>query len=334
MNHLLEAYRLCAAIIAVVAVLIFAALPSAEAQPAGKIHRISFLGLTPGEDTTSMKPLLERLHELGYREGRNMTFEYRSAEGRPERLPHLATEQVGARPDVLIAGFGTLTAQAAKVATTTIPIVFTLVGDPVGAGLVASLGRPGGNATGLSGLTEIGGKQLQLLQELTPGKHMIAVLMNPDTPYTRLALKEINTAADATRTRVQVLEARTADQVPRQFEAAIAAGAGGLLVIPDPLTYSLRRQISDLAAKVRLPAMYPGRDYAEEGGLMSYGVNRRQIYRRAAEYVDRILKGAKPGDLPVEQPTKFELIINLRTAKALGLTIPRSLLVQADEVIE
>jgi putative tryptophan/tyrosine transport system substrate-binding protein len=131
-----------------------------------------------------------------------------------------------------------------------------------------------------------------------------------------------------------LVEARTADQVPRQFEAAIAAGAGGLLVIPDPLTYSLRRQIADLAAKVRLPAMYPGRDYAEEGGLMSYGVNRRQIYRRAAEYVDRILKGAKPGDLPVEQPTKFELIINLRTATALGLTIPRSLLVHADEVIE
>lgn len=334
MNHLLEAYRLCSAIIAVVVVLIFATLPSAEAQQAGKIHRISFLGLTPGEDTTSMKPLLERLHELGYSEGRNMTFEYRSAEGRPERLPPLATELVRARPDVLIAGFGTLTAQAAKVATTTIPIVFTLVGDPVGAGLVASLGRPGGNATGLSGLTEIGGKQLQLLQELIPGKHLIAVLMNPDTPYTRLALKEINAAAETTRTRVQVFEARTADQVPRQFEAAIAAGAGGLLVIPDPLTYSLRRQISDLAAKVRLPAMYPGRDYAEEGGLMSYGVNRRQIYRRAAEYVDRILKGAKPGDLPVEQPTKFELIINLRTAKELGLTIPRSLLVQADEVIE
>ena len=307
---------------------------AARAQQAGKIHRIGFLGLTPGEDTTSMKPLVERLQELGYSEGRNMKLEYRSAEGRPERLPQLATELAGARPDVLIAGFGTLTAQAAKVATTTIPIVFTLVGDPVGAGLVASLGRPGGNATGLSGLIEIGGKQLQLLRELIPGKHTIAVLMNPDTPYTRLALKEINTAAEATRTHVQVLEARTADQVPRQFEVATAAGAGGLLVIADPLTYSLRRQISDLAVKTRLPAMFPGRDYAEEGGLMSYGVNRWQIYRRAAEYVDKILKGAKPADLPVEQPTKFELVINLKTAKALSLTIPPSLLARADQVID
>jgi putative ABC transport system substrate-binding protein len=313
---------------------LLAAPLATEAQRAGKVYRISFLGLTPGEDTTSMKPLLERLHELSYSEGRNMTFEYRSAEGRPERLPLLATELVRASPDVLIAGFGTLTAQAAKAATTTIPIVFTLVGDPVGAGLVASLGRPGGNVTGLSGLTEIGGKQLQLLQELTPGKQVIAVLMNPDTPYTRLALKEISTAAEATRTRVQVLEARTADQVPRQFEAATTAGAGGLLVIGDPLIYSLRQEIAGLSAKVRLPAMYPSRDYAEEGGLISYGANRRQIYRRAAEYVDRILKGAKPADLPVEQPTKFELVINLKTAKALGLTIPPSLLGRADEVIQ
>jgi putative tryptophan/tyrosine transport system substrate-binding protein len=333
-NRLLEVFRLYSAITSVVAVLIFAAPPSAEAQRAGKVHRISFLGLTPGEDTTSMKPLLERLHELSYSEGRNMTFEYRSAEGRSERLPELAADLIRAKPDVLIAGFGTLAAQAAKAATTTIPVVFTLVGDPVGAGLVTSLGRPGGNVTGLSGLTEIGGKQLQLLQELTLGKQVIAALMNPDTPYARLALKEITTAAEATRTHVQVLEVRTADQVPRQFEAAIAAGAGGLLVISDPLTYSLRRQIADLAVKARLPAMYPGRDYAEEGGLVSYGINRRQIYRRAAEYVDRILKGAKPGDLPIEQPTKFELIINLRAAKALGLTIPRSLLIQADEVIE
>jgi len=212
--------------------------------------------------------------------------------------------------------------------------VFTLGGDPVGAGLVASLGRPGGNVTGLSGLTEIGGKQVQLLQELTPGKQVIAVLMNPDTPYTRLALKEINTAAEAMRTRVQVLEARTADQVPRQFEAATTAGAGGLLVIGDPLIYSLRQEIAGLSAKVRLPAMYPSRDYAEEGGLMSYGADRRQIYRRAAEYVDRILKGAKPADLPVERPSKFELVINLKTAKALGLTIPPSLLGRADEVIQ
>jgi putative ABC transport system substrate-binding protein len=175
---------------------------------------------------------------------------------------------LGARtgPDVLITGFGTLTAQAAKAASPTIPIVFILVGDPVSAGLVASLGRPGGNVTGLSGLTEIGGKQLQFLQQLIP----------------------VTAAADATRTRVQVFEARIADQMPRQFEAAITAGASGLLVIADPLTYSHRRQISDLSAKVRLPSMYPSRDCVEEGGLMSYGFNRRLIYRRAAEYVDKI----------------------------------------------
>ena len=263
-----------------------------------------------------------------------MAFEYRSAEGRSDRLPALAMELVRGKPDVLIAGFGTLTAQAAKAATTTIPIVFTTVGDPVGAGLVASLGRPGGNVTGLSGLTELGGKHLQLLQEVTPGKQVVAVLMNPETPFTRSALKEIKTAAAANRTRLEILEARTADQVPRNFQAAVTAGAGGLLVIGDPLLFGLRRDIADLAAKFRLPAVYPSREWAEAGGLMSYGADRRQVYRRAAEYVDRILNGAKPGDLPVERPTKFELAINLKTAKALGLTIPRSLLLQADQVIE
>jgi hypothetical protein len=168
---------------------LLAAPLAAEAQQAGKVYRVCFLALTPGEDTTSMQPLLERLHELGYAEGKNMAFEYRSAEGHPERLSPMARELVRGRPDVFIAGFGTLAAQAAKAATMTIPIVFTTVGDPVGAGLVGSLGRPGGNVTGLSGLTEIGGKHLQLLQELSPGKQVIAVLMNPETPFTRLALR-------------------------------------------------------------------------------------------------------------------------------------------------
>ena len=235
---------------------------------------------------------------------------------------------------MLIAGFGTLTAQAAKAATMTIPIVFTTVGDPVGAGLVASLGRPGGNVTGLSGVTEIGGKHLQLLKELSPGKQVIAVLTNPETPFTRLALKEIKTAAEADGTRLEILEARTADQVPRVLRAAVPAGASGLLVLGDPLTYSLRREIADLSAQLRLPSVYPSREWAEAGGLLSYGAGRRQVYRRAAEYVDRILKGARPGDLPVEQPTKFELVLNLKTAKTLGLTIPPSLLQRADQVIE
>ena len=320
--------------LAVVLALSFFIAPLATvAQPAGK--RISFLALTPGEDSTLMKALVERLHELGYSEGKNMTFEYRSAEGRPEQLPQLAMELVRARPDVLIAGFGTLTAQAAKAATTTIPIVFTNLGDPVGAGLVASLGHPGGNVTGLTDqASDLGGKRLQLLQELLPGRQVIAVLMNPDTPFSRLTLTGIKTAAEAQHTRLEVFEARAADQVSRGFEAMIKAGATNLIVLEDPLTYGIRRQICELAAKFRLPTIYGYKEFIEVGGLMSYGTDRRQLYRRAAEYVDKILKGARPGDLPVEQPTKFELVINLKTAKALGLTIPQSILVRADQIIE
>jgi putative ABC transport system substrate-binding protein len=175
---------------------------------------------------------------------------------------------------------------------------------------------------------------LQLLQEIAPGKQVIAVLLNPETPFAQLALKQIKTAADANRMRLEILEARSSEQLPRLFEAAVSAGAGGLIVLGDPLTFSLRRQIAELSARARVPSVYPSREWAEAGGCMSYGADRRQLYRRAAEYVDRILKGAKPGDLPVEQPTKFELVINLKTAKALGLTIPPSLLARADQVIE
>jgi len=308
---------------------------AAEAQQALKIYRIGFLALVSGEDTGLMKALLERLHELGYSEGKNMAVEYRSADGRPERLPQLAMDLVRANPDVLVAGFGTLAAKAAKAATTTIPIVFTNLGDPVGAGLVMSLGRPGGNITGLTDQArDLQGKRLQILQELTRGNQVIAVLLNPDTPFTALALKEVKSAAEATHIPLKVFEARAVDQVSGKFEDAIKAGAAGLLVLEDPLTYNARRQIADLAAKFRLPTIYGYRDFAEAGGLMSYGADRRQMYRRAAEYVDKILKGAKPADLPVEQPTKFELVINLKTAKALGLTIPQSLLVRADEIIQ
>jgi putative ABC transport system substrate-binding protein len=308
---------------------------AAEAPQAGKIYRIGFLSLTPGENATLMKALLERLQELGYSEGKNMTLEYRSAEGRPEQLPQLAMELVRAQPDVLIAGFGTLTAQAAKAATTTIPIVFTNLGDPVGAGLVASLGHPGGNVTGLTDQArDLGAKRLQLLQELLPGKQVIAVLMNPDTPFTRLTLTAIKAAAAAQHMRLEVLEARTADQVSSRFEGAIQAGATSLIVLEDPLTYGIRRQICELAARSRLPTVYGYKEFVEAGGLMSYGTDRRQLYRRAAEYVDKILKGAKPADMPVEQPTKFELVINMKPAKELGLTIPPSLLLRADQVIE
>ena len=264
-----------------------------------------------------------------------MIFEYRSAEGRPERLGPLAMELVQAKPDVMVAGFGTLAAKAAKAATTTIPVVFTTVGDPLGAGLIASLSRPGGNVTGLTDQArDVQGKRLQLLLELIPGKNDIAVLLNPDTPFSRLALEEAKTAAEYGHIRLQVLEVRTADQVSERIEEAVKASAAGLLILEDPLIYSVRANIAVFAARSQLPTMWVYRDSVESGGLMSYGPDRRQIYRRAAEYVDKILKGAKPADLPVEQPNKFELIINLKTAKVLGLEVPDKLLTVADGVIE
>ena len=307
---------------------------AALAQQTAKLYRISYLALLRGKDSTLVKPVLQRLRELGYIEGKNLVFEYRSAEGRAERLPQLAAELVGANPDVLIAGFGTLAAQAAKAATATIPIVFTSVGDPTGAGLVASLSKPGANVTGVtSQASDIVGKRLQILNDLIPGKQIVAVLLNPDTPFSALAMQELRTA-NAGRQGIEVFEARNADQVSAAIDAASKAGAGGLITLEDPLTLGLSRQISDLATKARLPAIYGNRNFAEAGGLISYGVDRAQLNRRAADYVEKILKGARPADLPVEQPTKFELVINLKTAKTLGVTIPANLLALADEIIE
>jgi putative ABC transport system substrate-binding protein len=201
--------------------------------------------------------------------------------------------------------------------------------------MIASLGRPGGNVTGLSDQArDVTGKRLQLLRDLIPGKHNIAVLMNPDTPFAQLALEEAETAAEYMRIQLKVLEARTPEQVSDRFEDAAKAAAAGLLVFEDPLISSMRRKVADLAAQSRLPAIYVYRSFAEAGGLMSYGPDQRQIYRRAAEYADKILKGAKPADMPVEQPTTFRLVINIKTAKALGLTVPDTLLARADEVIE
>lgn len=323
------------ALVLTLALALLASPLAAGAQQARKVYRISFLALIPGEDVTLMKALKERLQELGYIEGKNLIFEYRSAEGRQERLTELATELARARPDVLIAGGGTLAPLALKGVTTTIPIVFASVGDPVGAGLVASLARPGGNITGLTGQgTELAAKRLQLLRDLIPGSQLIAVLMNPATPFTLLALKETKASAEILHVRLEILELKTGDRVAGRFEAAIKAGAAGMIVFEDPLTYAIRQQISDLAAKFRLPTMYGYRDYAEAGGLISYGPSRREMYRRAAEYADKILQGAKPADLPVEQPTKFELVLNAKTAKALPLTIPTSLRLRVDQVIE
>jgi putative tryptophan/tyrosine transport system substrate-binding protein len=317
---------------AVTASAAWSSLPKAQAA---KSYRVGYLALLPGEDATWARSVLERLNELGYRQGQNMTFDYRSAEGQSDRLPSLAMEMVRANPDVLITGFGTLTAKAAKAATSTIPIVFTSVGDPVGAGLVETLNRPGANVTGqASQATDFAGKQLQILEELVPGNQLVAVLVNPGTPFATLALQQLRATANPGRHRLGVFEARTADEVKAKIEAAIVQGAGSLLTLSDPLMLSLSRQIVDLAAKGRLPAIYASREFVEAGGLISFGIDRRQQNRRAADLVDKILKGAKPADLPVEQPTKFELVINMKTAKALGLNIPRTVLARADEVIE
>ncbi|MBA2399673.1 MAG: ABC transporter substrate-binding protein [Bradyrhizobium sp.] len=312
------------------------ALPwTARAQQPGRSYRVAYLALLPGEDTTLAKPFLERLQELGYNEGKNITLAYRSADGRPERLPQLAAELVQGRPDVLVTGFGTLAAKAAMGATNTIPVVFTMVGDPIGAGLVVGLSRPGANVTGFSDLaSEFATKRLQLLQNLIPGQKLIAVLGNPDTPFTALALKQVKTAAAANHQPLAVFEARNLDEVSASIEAAIKSGAAGLMTLDDPLLLSAKQQIIKLLADARLPAIYGLRDYVEANGLMSYSMNRPQMSRRAADYVDKILKGTAPADLPVEQPTKFELTINLKTAKALGIDIPPSLLAIADEVIE
>jgi putative ABC transport system substrate-binding protein len=308
---------------------------AAQAQQVEKSYRVGYLALLPGEDMTLLRPFSQRLQELGYTKYKNLTLDYRSAEGAPERLAQLAAELVQANPDVLVAGFGTVAAKAAAAATTTIPVVLTAVGDPGGAGLVGSLGRPSANVTGLSAqATETAAKQLQILEELVPGKQTIAVLLNPGTPFTLLALREIRSAAKNSNQPLAVFEARTADQISAGIEAAIKAGAAGLLTLDDPLLLSARREIVELVAAARLPTVDGIRDFPIAGGLMSYGPDQRQNSRRAADYVDKLLKGVRPTDLPVEQPTKFELVINLKTAKALGLSIPSTLLATADEVIE
>jgi putative ABC transport system substrate-binding protein len=308
---------------------------AARAQQVLKSYRIGYLALLPGEDTTQVKAFLQRLQELGYSEGKNMVFEYRSAEGRADHLQDLAAELVRANPDVLVAGFGTLAPKAAMAATSRIPIVFTGVGDPVGAGLVANLSRPGANVTGLSAqAAELTAKRLQFLDDLVPGKKLFAVLGNPDTPYTALALQQIRTAAAAKEQPFAVFEARTADQLPTAIDAVIRSGAASLLALEDPMLLGARQQIIDLVAKARMPAIFGVRELVDAGGLICYGADQGAMIRRAAEYVDKILKGSAPADLPVEQPTKFALVINLKTAKALGIEIPASLLALADDVIE
>jgi putative tryptophan/tyrosine transport system substrate-binding protein len=305
---------------------------SPRAQQSGKVHRVAYLALVADEDVAIVK---QRLHELGYREGTNLIFDVRSAEGELERLPQLAAAFTRTSPDVIVAGFGTATAKAAQAATKTIPIIFTGAGDPLGTGIVGSLSRPGANITGLhTQAGEINGKRLQMLDEIAPGIRKVAVLVNPDAPFTPGALNDLRAAATARGQQLEICAVRTLDQLAPGIEAAVKAGATGLTILETPSLLDLRREIADLAARLRLIAIYGSRDFVDAGGLMSYGTDRRQLYRRAAELVDKVLKGEKPADIPVEQPTKFQLVINLKAARALGLNVPANLLALADEVIE
>ena len=323
------------AFIAIAAGSLLAAPLAADAQQAGKVYRIGYLAYTPPTEGDATHIFVQRLRELGWVEGKNIEIEGRYSEGKYERFPDLAAELVQLRVDVLVAIAAPAT-RAAKEATTTIPIVSVAVQDPVGLGLVQSLARPGGNITGptLTGGLAIAGKQLGLLKETVPRVSRVAVLWNPANPMLAQQLRGMEVAARALRVQLQPVEARGPDEFDGAFSAVIRARAGALLVTADPMFVTHRTQLANLAARNRLPAMYGRRDHVEAGGLMAYGASSPALYRSAATYVDKILKGAKPTDLPMEQPTKFELTINLKTAKALGLTIPQSLLQRADQVVE
>ncbi len=310
---------------------------AAVAQQPGKVYRIGVLvnvSPTTPEIVRLWEAFAEGMRERGYIEGQNFVIERRSTEGRVERSPSHAAELVSLKVDLIVA-VGTPTALAAKQATSAIPIVMMYVVDPVEAGIVDSLARPGGNVTGVAfgaGL-EIVGKYLELLKEAVPKVSRVAVLSNPASSLNAAYLRETQAAARVLGVTLQFYEVRDPNEFEGAFTTMTKARAGALLVLPHPFTYVHAGQIADFAAKSRLPAVYPFRESVEAGGLMAYAANAPDMFRRAATYVDKILKGAKPADLPVEQPTKFELVINLKTAKALGLTIPQSLLGRADEVI-
>lgn len=315
----------------------FALLASAhiaKAQQAEKVYRIGFL--RTGEPPKSYIEIFRQdLKELGYVEGKNVAFEYRWAGGKADRLPGLAAELARLKVDIIVTE-GTPPVLAARKATSAIPIVMASSGDPVGAGLISSLARPGGNITGLSSITaDLGGKTLELLKEIVPRLTHVAILRPADNPLVDIFLKNTETPAQALGLKLIPLRFRGPDDFESLFRSATKEGANGLLVLGTPIISSAhRKRIVELAAKSRLPAVYTTRAWVDDsGGLMSYGADRIDMYRRAAHYVDKILKGAKPGDLPVEQPVKFELVINLKAAKALGLTIPPEVLSRADRVI-
>jgi len=312
--------------------LLLAAPLTAQAQ---KVYRIGYLWPA---DRTSSAPLteafLQGLRELGYVQGQNILIDWRYAEGKLNRLPDLAAELVRLKADLIVA-VSPQSVQAAKEATTTVPIVMVAVADPVTYGFVSSLARPGGNVTGMAFLLpEISTKRLELLREIMPKLSRVAVLWNASNPYRALDLRVLQAGARAVGVTLLSLEVRGLDDLERAFEAASRERADGLLTLEDPFTVAHRTRIVDLALKHRLPAIYGEQVFIQTGGLMSYGPVLLENFRRGAAIVDKILKGAKPADLPVEQPTRFELVINLKAAKALGLTLPPSLLLRADKVIE
>ncbi len=308
---------------------------ASDAQQAGKMYRIGFIVTSASEEVVHLaKALDEGLRELGYVEGRNIVVERRFANGKQERLPALATELARLKVDVIVTGSNPVIA-AVKQATATIPVVMAVSRDPVGAGFIASLARPGGNITGLTSdpTPELFAKNLALLKEAVPRVSRVAFFWNPVPPGGGAYKNAVESGARRLGLAFQSVEVRGRNEFEGAFTAMVRESADGVVVFADPVIFGPRRELADLAARSRLPAVYPLREFAEAGGLMSYGANNTDQFRRAATFVDKILKGAKPGGLPVEQPTKFELIINLKTAKALGLTIPQSVLIRADEVI-
>jgi putative ABC transport system substrate-binding protein len=307
---------------------------AARAQQAAKPRTIGFMSASaPSAISNGVNAFVQRLRELGWIEGRSIATEYRWAEGRFERLAGFAADFVRQKCDIIVAE-GTVAVVAAKQATATIPIVFPVAGDPVGNNLVASLARPGGNVTGLSiQATDLAPKRLELFREIVPGLTRLAIMANVGSPNALLEVGEVQATVRALRLEATAVEVRRAEDITPAFEA-LKGRADALYVVPDPLVLSNRVRINALALELRLPTMYAYRDYVETGGLASYGTNLTNLFQRAGDFVDKILRGANPADIPVEQPTKFDLVVNLTTAKALGLAIPESFLLRADEVIE
>ena len=322
-------------LLSAVATLMLASVFPAEAQQPKKVPRLGYLVANfPSTNPARNEAFRQGLRDLGYVEGKSIVIEWRYAEGKPDRLPVLAAELVRLKVDVIVTA-GPASTRPAKEATSTIPIVMGFDNDPVGNGFVASLARPGGNITGLSTLApEISGKQLELLMEIVPRLSRVAALGNSNEPGNAQALREVEVAAGAFGVQLQHLDVRDPKDIETAFREARKERAGAVLVLPSPVLLTQRTQIVVLTVKSRLPAIYFATEFVDVGGLMTYGPRRTDSFRRAATYVDKILKGAKPADLPVEQPTKFELVINLKTAKQIGLTIPPNLLLRADKVIK